>query len=60
MSTFKEFIVEPLQTEIKGLRRDVKNLRKAISTANNCPHNDDCPVLEEMRKQPETEQTNER
>ena len=51
METFREFIVEPLQTEIKGLRRDVKNLRKAINTANNCPHSDNCPVLDELQNQ---------
>ena len=51
MGTFREYIVEPLQTEIKGLRRDVKNLRKAINTANSCPHSDDCPVLDELQKQ---------
>ena len=51
MGTFREFIVEPLQTEIKGLRRDVKNLRKAINTANSCPHSDDCPVLDELQNQ---------
>ena len=55
MSTFREYIVEPLQTEIKGLRRDVKNLRKAINTANNCPHSDDCPVLDELQKQSDTD-----
>lgn len=51
MGTFREYIVEPLQTEIKGLRRDVKNLRKAINTANSCVHADDCPVLGELQKQ---------
>lgn len=55
METFREFIVEPLQTEIKGLRRDVKNLRKAINTANNCPHSDNCPVLDELQKQSDGE-----
>ena len=49
--TFKENIAKPLQDEIKGLRRDVKNLRKAINTANSCPHSDGCPVLDELQKQ---------
>lgn len=48
---FKENIAKPLQTEIKGLRRDVKNLQKAIKQANSCPHSDDCPVLDELQKQ---------
>lgn len=55
MGTFREFIVEPLQTEIKGLRRDVKNLRKAINTANSCPHSDNCPVLDELQSQSDDE-----
>ena len=48
---FKENIAKPLQTEIKGLRRDVKNLQKAIKQANSCPHSDDCPVLDELQNQ---------
>lgn len=51
MGTFREYIVVPLQTEIKGLRRDVTNLRKAINTANSCPHSDNCPVLDELQNQ---------
>lgn len=51
VSEFKENIAKPLQDEIKGLRRDVKNLRKAINTANSCPHSDGCPVLDELQKQ---------
>lgn len=51
VAEFKENIAKPLQDEIKGLRRDVKNLRKAINTANSCPHSDDCPVLDELQKQ---------
>lgn len=51
VNEFKENIAKPLQTEIKGLRRDVKNLQKAIKQANNCPHSDDCPVLDELQNQ---------
>ncbi len=64
---FKTNIATPLQerlkecneelgeckTQIRGLRRDVKNLQKAISTANSCPHADNCPVLLELRRQPD-------
>ena len=52
---FKENIAKPLQAEIKGLRRDVKNLQKAIKQANSCPHSDDCPVLDELQKQSDDE-----
>lgn len=48
---FKENIAKPLQTEIKGLRRDVKNLQKAIKQANSCDYHDNCPVLDELQKQ---------
>jgi len=48
---FKENIAKPLQAEIKGLRRDVKNLQKAIKQANSCDYHDNCPVLDELQKQ---------
>ena len=48
---FKENIAKPLQIEIKGLRRDVKNLQKAIKQANSCDYHDNCPVLDELQKQ---------
>lgn len=51
MSTFQEFIVEPLKVEIKRLNRNVNGLQKAINKANSCPHFDDCPVLDELQKQ---------
>lgn len=51
VTEFKENIAKPLQTEIKGLRRDVKNLQKAIKQANNCDYHDNCPVLDELQKQ---------
>lgn len=51
VTEFKENIAKPLQTEIKGLRRDVKNLQKAIKQANSCDYHDNCPVLDELQKQ---------
>ena len=51
VTEFKENIAKPLQTEIKGLRRDVKNLQKAIKQANSCDYHDNCHVLDELQKQ---------
>lgn len=51
MATFQEFIVNPLKVEIKRLNRNVNGLQKAIKQANNCPHHDGCPVLDELQKQ---------
>lgn len=48
---FKANIAEPLQKEVQGLRRDVKNLRRAIQRASDCPHSDQCPVREELQRQ---------
>lgn len=51
-----EHIVKPLKEEldetrrqIELLKRSIYRLRKAIDTANNCRHHDDCPVLAGMR-----------
>nr|WP_240140916.1 hypothetical protein [Bacteroides xylanisolvens] len=55
-----ENIVKPLKDEFcetkKELARNTREmarLRKAIDTAGNCPHRDDCPVLDRLRKQQE-------
>lgn len=55
MTTFQEFIVEPLKNEIKRLNRNINGLQKAIRQANSCPHSDDCPVLDELQKQSDDE-----
>lgn len=54
-----ENIVEPLKEELNGTRKDLQatkremaRLRKAIDTANNCKHHDDCPVLRGVREHP--------
>lgn len=52
---FKENIRDPLLKEVKGLRRDVKNLKNAINKINDCPHIDDCPVRCELQKQQESD-----
>ena len=52
-----ENIVKPLKDEFcetkKELARNTREmarLRKAIDTASNCPHRDDCPVLDKLRE----------
>ena len=55
MTTFQEFIVDPLKQEIKRLNRNISGLQKAIRQANSCPHSDDCPVLDELQKQSDDE-----
>lgn len=54
-----ENIVKPLKDEFcetkKELARNTREmarLRKAIDTAGNCPHRDDCPVLDRLRESP--------
>ncbi len=44
-----EMIVKPLKTEINALRKDVRNLQRAISKISDCPHADDCPVRRELQ-----------
>lgn len=43
------YIVKPLKTEINALRRDVRNLQKAIDKISDCPHADTCPVRHELQ-----------
>ena len=37
--------------EIGALKREMARLRKAIDSANDCPHSADCPVIARMREQ---------
>ena len=55
MKTFQDFIVDPLKGEIKRLNRNINGLQKAIRQANSCPHSDDCPVLDELHNQSDSE-----
>ena len=36
--------------ELARNTREMARLRKAIDTAGNCPHRDDCPVLDRLRE----------
>ncbi len=51
VSEFRTFIAEPLQREVDELRQEVKELRHAIERVSDCPHRDDCPVRDSLRKQ---------
>lgn len=53
---FQANIRDPLLKEVKGLRRDVKNLKNAINRVNECPHKEECPVRSELQKQQENEE----
>ena len=48
-------IVEPVKKGVKGLRNDVKKLRKAVAQASNCTYRDECPVHAELQKQSATD-----
>ena len=43
------YIVKPLKNEINALRKDVRNLQKAIDKVSDCPHADACPVRHELQ-----------
>jgi hypothetical protein len=47
----QEYIVEPLQKEMKSLRRVVARLEKAIERSTGCEYKEKCPVREELGKQ---------
>ena len=51
-----ENIVKPLKEELYATRRDLQEtkremarLRRAVETASNCPHSDNCPVMHRLR-----------
>lgn len=44
-----QYIVEPLKTEINGLRKDVRRLNRAIDKVKDCKFNDNCPVRRELQ-----------
>lgn len=48
---FKDNIVKPLQTELRGLKREVNKLQKAVDRISDCDYRDDCPVRAELQKQ---------
>lgn len=43
------YIVEPLKKEINALRKDVRNLQKAIDKVSDCPYSVNCPVKRELQ-----------
>lgn len=51
-----ESVVEPLGKELKGLRRDVQRLRKAVEKIPLCPHAADCPVSRELQNSAERDE----
>lgn len=55
VSEWKTFIAEPLQWEVSELRQEVAELRYAIQRISDCPHRSDCPVLDQLQRQPQGE-----
>ena len=51
MSILMQEVVEPLKHEIKLIRNEVSNLRKAVEKANTCSHAANCTVRDELSKQ---------
>lgn len=49
LQEYKTNIIEPLKNEVNGLRKEVRNLKNAISRANSCHYADSCPVLNRMQ-----------
>lgn len=48
---FKTNIADPLRREVRGLKKEVKNLNNAIAKIQDCPHAGECPVYDELQKQ---------
>ena len=55
VTEWRTYIAEPLQREVGELRNEVAELRHAIQAIDVCPHRAECPVLDELRKQSESE-----
>ena len=53
VTEWRTYIAEPLQREVGELRQEVAELRHAIQAIDVCPHRAQCPVLDELRKQPQ-------
>lgn len=51
VNEFKETIVKPLQTDVRGLKHEVNKLQKAIDKVNDCEYRSNCPVRAELQKQ---------
>ena len=49
LQEYKENIIEPIKTEVNGLRKEVRHLKDAISRANSCHYADGCPVITRMQ-----------
>ena len=50
---FRRNIGEPLQQEVGELRKEVKELKDAVESINDCRYRDECPVRDKLRKQQE-------
>ena len=55
VTEWRTYIAEPLQREVGELRQEVAQLRDAIQRISDCPHRAQCPVLDELRKQSDSD-----
>lgn len=55
VTEWRTYIAEPLQREVNELRQEVAGLRYAIQRISDCPHRSDCPVLDQLQRQPQGE-----
>ena len=52
VTEWRTHIAEPLQREVSELRTEVAELRNAIERIADCPHSGNCPVREQLQRQP--------
>ena len=55
VTEWRTYIAEPLQREVSELRQEVAELRYAIQRISDCPHRAECPVLDQLQRQPPLE-----
>ena len=44
-----EYVVQPLEKEIKKLRSSVNRMERALDKISDCPHSDKCPVKDALQ-----------
>ena len=54
VNKFRELIIGPLETEVKKLRSEVKDLKEAIEAVYDCPYRTECPVKDKLNQKRST------
>ena len=55
VTEWRTYIAEPLQREVGELRQEVAALRNAIQKIDACAHRDNCPVIGELQRKPQSD-----